>query len=483
MRGLLAPAVVHVALLAAGLGILRATGVVRQLSIGNALAASGLAYLVGVAVVMQACVLLLVLGAPFGIPLVAVLCLACAAPIGFDVRSAIRERLDRAAIARIRNSEQIALITLGAFAVVALAGIVMLGNVPIGDYDAWNLWTRKAGLMFFGSHLPLAVLQSPASGYIHPDYPLVLSLLEALHLRALDRYELSSVHTVMWILGIAYVWAGAFLANRVTRPIVWAPILVGIFMLATPELLSAYADVPVGFYLGLGVFSLGIWLESGRRSDLVVAALLLAGAAGIKNEGLMGAVSAFIVALVVITATERWGRRLQDLLIAALGVGLFAVLPWRLWLAAHSLKGDLPIGKGLDPAFLAHRLSRVWPAVQALYGQIDVLGGLAVVVPISLAVVLLALRERAQRRSAVFYFATGVAYFVALVWAYWVSPLEIHFHISTSVNRVYVGIAFIAVAAILQIAGGSFGSARWRSSPVLGDAAPELELKRPMVSR
>jgi hypothetical protein len=280
---------------------------------------------------------------------------------------------------------------------------------------------------------------------------------------------------------------GAFIANRVARPAVWAPILVGMFMLAVGGLLTAYADVPMSIYLGLGVLALGIWLESGRRADLIVATLLLAGAAGFKNEGLLGCVAAFVVGLVVVAVTERWGPRLKDVLIAAGAVAIFAVLRWRVWLAAHSLKGDISISKGLDPSFLAHRLSRVWPAVQALYGQLDSVSTLAVVVPIGLAVVLLGLRQTMSRRIPVFYLATGIAYFLALIWAYWVSPIEIHFHIATSVSRIYVGISFIAVADPAdrrRLARGSSGdrrtSTRGRCAPVaVRDRAPDRQALTP----
>ena len=129
------------------------------------------------------------------------------------------------------NDETIVLIALGSFGVLAVIGLITLGNDPVSVYDAWNLWARKAALMFLGSHLPLGVFSSTAGGYIHPDYPLVLPLLEAVNLRALHRYELSSVHTVVWALAIAFVWAGVYLGLRVAPRRLCAVLFPGVVML------------------------------------------------------------------------------------------------------------------------------------------------------------------------------------------------------------------------------------------------------------
>lgn len=86
MRALLEPLGAQLALLVAGLGALRAANVLSPISLLETVKAAGLAYLVGVALVMQTCVLLLVVGLPFGLPMVAVVCLAFALPLLIDLR-------------------------------------------------------------------------------------------------------------------------------------------------------------------------------------------------------------------------------------------------------------------------------------------------------------------------------------------------------------------------------------------------------------
>ncbi len=450
----------QLALVLAGSGALRAARVVKPMSLANLFKAGGLAYLVGVALTMQTCVLALVLGVPFGLVTFGVVCLICGMPLLLDVRPLMRhrqwawpDRWRRPSLPRRLTSEQtIVVVAAAGFAVLALIGLITLGNRPIlpGDYDAWNTWTRKAGLMFLEPHLPLAVLGSPASGFVHPDYPLVLSLLEALHLRALHRYELSSVHTVLWTLGIAFVWAGIYLGSRVVRPALCLLLFPGVFMLTVVQLLTAYADVPMAFFLGLGTLALGLWLESARRPDLALAMMLFAGAAGMKNEGLVGAVVVIGAGIVVLACYRRFIRA-GELAVGGLAMGVFAILPWHIWLLAHHLKGDIPFPGGFSPSYLIDRFSRLGPGLTGLYDQLTNVQTIAIAVPIALAVVLVRIWRREWSPLLWFYLLAGLLYFVALCWAYWANPGNLGFLITTSANRVYVGLAFIAVVAILHV--------------------------------
>jgi hypothetical protein len=446
-------------MLVAGMGVLRAFGVVRRGSAARWLAAAGLAYLCGVAGVMLVSVVVLVLGGPFDLGTFAVVCAVLALPLLLELREG-RRLLTMPRLSALRHApleRKIAVATLAAFGVLAIVGIFAVGNWPVDKYDAWNLWTRKAELLFVHPHLPLEVLKGAAyegggnaPGTISRDYPLVLPMLEAIHLRGLGRLDVRQVHEVFWLLLIAFVWAGGFLASRISRAAVWSVLLCGAALFASGPLLTAYADVPVALFLGTAILSLGLWLEFGGRRDLAVAMLLFGGAAGIKNEGLLGAVAALVVAVLVVLSRRERGRA-RELLVAALAFAAIAVLPWRLWLSAHGLKGQLPLSKGLDPGFLVDRFDRVWPSMGALHDQLVRHESVAIFAAIGIALAILRLRGPSRSPIAAFYLATGVLYYLALVWAYWISPLPLRFHLETSAYRVYVGLGFIGLAAILQL--------------------------------
>jgi hypothetical protein len=446
-------------MLVAGMGILRAFGVVRRGSAARWVAAAGLAYLCGVAGVMLVSILVLVLGGPFDLKTFAVVCAVLALALLLELPDG-RRFLTLPRLSAVRDApleRKLAVATLAAFGVVAIVGLFSVGNWPVDLYDAWNLWTRKAQLLFVRPHIPLEVFKSAAyysggnaPGNVHPDYPLLLPMLEAIHLRGLGRLDVRQVHEVFWLLLIAFVWAGGFLASRISRAAVWSVLLCGAALFASAPLLWAYADVPTALFLGTGVLSLGLWLEFGARSDLAVASLLLGGAAGIKNEGLLGAVAALAVGLFVVLS-RRQRERVRELVVAALAFAAIGVIPWRLWLSAHGLKGDLPLGKGIDPGFLVDRFDRVWPSMGALHDQLINHESVAIFAAIGIALAIVRLRGPARSPVAAFYLATGVLYYFALVWAYWISPLPLRFHLQTSVSRVYLGLGFIALAAILQM--------------------------------
>jgi hypothetical protein len=463
VRVLLGPLLVHGALLVAGLGVLRALGVIPSLLSRRALAAAGLAYLVGVAATLSICVVVLVVGGPFTLLVFGVVAAVLAAPLALELRKPAPVSFG---LSRLRVGGDPArwavIATLAALVVLAVVGVLTLGNRPIApiDSDAWNLWTRRALLLFESPHLPTAIfgfagdVQYEAHYTINPAYPLLLPLLEALHLRALGRADPSSVHIVLWLLGIAFVWAGGFIASRVTSAIVWAPVLAGAFVLCLARLESGFADVPLGLYLGLGTLQVGVWLESGQRRDLALAMLLLAGAAGMKNEGIPGALVIVAVALLATLLARRRGAA-RDLALAVALLVAVAILPWRLWVAAHHLQTEEPPGRIANPGFLAGHIDRVGPTLHAFAQQLGMTNGVTVFVSLALAMVATCLWERRDRALAAFYLAAVAGYFVSLVWSLWIDTLPLSYLLPRTTPRLVLPLSMMAVAAVLHLSGVS----------------------------
>lgn len=458
MRPLLGPLAVHTGLVAAGLGLLRALNVIPGLRSSQALAAVGLAYLVGAATTLAVCTILLVLGAPFTLPVFSLVAVAMASPLALDLRPGRPTAPRPSRRVTLGPGGWAILATLVALVVLALIGFATLGNRPIGPVhtDAWNQLTRKALLLVASPHLPTEIFSFSGDQRFLPhyninaSYPLLLPLLEALHLRALGRVDPQAIHLVLWLLAIAFVWAGGFLASRVTTATVWVPVLAGVVMLSLPRLLSGYADVPLGYYLGLGVLAVGLWLRSGRRRELGAAVALLAGAAQMKNEGTAGAL---LVVLLLIAAllVRRQPRRAGEAAAAGILLGLVAILPWRLWVQAHHLQTEVPLARIANPGFLSGSSGRVGPSLSSLGGQLIHAGGAVLFTLVGLVVVLVCLRERSRRLLAIFYLAVGVGYFAALVWSFWINTLSLPFLTAHAAPRLVIPLGFIAVAAVLQL--------------------------------
>jgi hypothetical protein len=473
MRVFFGPLLLHVGFLTAGLGVLRAGGVIETVWSLKTVAAAGLAYLIGIVAVIATALVLLVVGIPFTQVTIALLIVVFTALLGpAAVRGRPRLRLSRppgrvdlARRVRAVPTEHVALaVILIAFVALAVIGLYSVSDRPIGtgEYDAWNLWARKANLLFQGSHLPTEILKSPREGYIQSYYPLLLPLLDAAHLRAMGVLDDRSVHVVEWLLLVSWVFAGIYLSRRATRAVVAAAMFCGVAVLMIQTVLTAYADVPSALFASLAILALGVWLDQGKRGDLVIATVLFIGAANVKNEGAVGTAVALVAAAALLLVTRQRGR-LRELGVAVGAILVVGVLPWRIWLAANSIHGDHSLGKSVDISFLFHHRSRVWPAVKALVTQLQPASfEPRIFVPIGLAMTLVGLGARGRRRTiSAYYLAVGLLYFVGLLWGYWTSPFTGSLYdgqVFTTVVRITIGLGLIGLVAVVHV--GGIGTAR-----------------------
>jgi hypothetical protein len=157
-----------------------------------------------------------------------------------------------------------------------------------------------------------------------------------------------------------------------------------------------------------------------------------------------------VVAGGIFVFTRRWSR----LRVFALGGGgyLAGVLPWRIWVAAHHVYHDVPLRKGLTPSYLADRFDRVWPSVKAMYAQLNDQSNWIYIVPFAAALVIASFVAGRRREQAVFFFATGVGFFLAFVWTAWVAAVNpLNVFLSQSAYRIVASIAAISLAAVLDL--------------------------------
>jgi hypothetical protein len=306
-------------------------------------------------------------------------------------------------------------------------------------------------MLFHTGHLTTDFFASSAYKFMHPDYPLLVPVFESIEYRAMGSVDTRAIHLQFWLLLVAFVLAILYLGLRRGTLLEWLPlaVVVAITPSVVSQIFKAYADIPTALFLAVGVLLLGEWLSTRDPKNLAVSVLFLAGAASTKNEGLVAAVIVLAVAATVSLATA--GRRDLRLLLIAGGAFLAAILPWRLWLSAHGIHGDISLRKGLEPSYLSDRTGRIWPSVESLSDQVA-RGGWLYVVPIAASIALVCLLIRGRRSIAAFYLASGVLAFAALVWVYWTSPTApIDAFLASSAYRVVEILAALSFAAILQL--------------------------------
>jgi hypothetical protein len=436
----------------AGHGVLLALGVTR-LRVRTLLASTGLAYLVGAASTLLLGILLLAVGGELKIPVFTALALLLGAGgSALAVRRGAGSAENERAGTRMSRS-QMAGIGLGCALLIALlvVGLLDAGVRPLSDWDAWSIWTRKAIVLTSGGLDPRVFAGDPYA-FAHLEYPILLPLFESVYFRAMGVADTQAIHAALWLLYVATLGSIAYLGSRFTRIWVWLPVVLALAFgsIFHAQLLSAYADVPMGLFAAPGVLCLGMWLRELDWRWLALGGLLIGAAANVKNEGLLLLVAVFVAAAVVLAAGRAW-RPLGRLGLGLLGVAV-AVAPWRIWTAAHHITSSLPIAKGLDPSYLSERSSRVVPTLKALVPNFES-GALSYVVPLALAVVILGVAISSIRRVAAFYLLAGVGTLASVVWAFVITPDALDWQIATSGNRVIMGVTFVCLAALVHVGG------------------------------
>jgi hypothetical protein len=453
MRPLLGFIAANALLLFAGTGILVALRVVR-LRARELIAAGGLAFLCGLSAVMVIATLALVVGIPMRLASYAAICLVLAigGPLLARRRPANEIRHAHGENAPF-GASRLRFVAAAGFAAALVTVIVVIALrarearvVPVSYWDEFAIWSKKAVFLFNNATLDPTFFAGAPYVHMHQDYPLLLPLLEAFVFRAMGTPAARPMHVEFVVLLVAFLWAIGYLGWRRRPSFVWAPVLLAVAVSpwVWDQLLTGYADLPVTFLLGAGVLSLGLWFEEPRREWLVVAAVLLAGAANTKMEGLAAGGAALVVAA-MLSWSKRQPRSAAHAGLALVALGL-AVLPWRLWTSAHDVHLYLDLGKGLDVSYLWHARDTATGTLRFLGLDLADENRLLLVVPLALALVVLCFAMGVQRRLAGFYLATAL---VQLAFLTWVNVLDSN---SLSVGRSIDTVAVFAIVAVVHLA-------------------------------
>jgi hypothetical protein len=313
------------------------------------------------------------------------------------------------------------LLPLALLGVLLSYALVAVGRRPLLEFDGWAIWGMKARALYQFGGTGTPVFTSDA--YPPLQHPLLFPSLEATASRAMGAFDPALFHVQLVLLAAAFAAALVDLYGR-RVPLLLAGLVVVSVVSATAtiqQLATALADVPLAFFVALGLVGLARWLETDETPPLVCAVLFLGAATLTKSEGALFAVTAALALLGTLAATER--RRLPRAALAFAGVAAI-LAPWRLYVAAH----DLPIAEyrftdALSPSFLADHSDRVWPAVSGLTHRAAT-GGFGLLLAVIVLGVAAAILSRRDRLAA-FAGAWLALSFAGLVLIYWISNLPV----------------------------------------------------------
>lgn len=475
MRADLAQFAVTALYIAPGLALLVAARVIsfRTTQIAAAL---GLAYLAGTAVITTAAVLLLAIGIPLNAPRYLVLAVFLTAAFALRPIAAWRRTRGgeadprrfnvsalRSWLAKRTTAWWIAAITIFVIAVLAFAAYATMLRAPASGWDGWSIWGRKGLMLFYNDSLPTEFFNAQSYTFMQPDYPLLVPIWESIFFRFAGAPDMQALHAQFWILLVAAIWAAGFFAHRAAPAIrgskewaaaIWAPLL-GMLLVNSNlyrQTQQMYADIPMAIFALGAAFCCALWIESRRKGYLVVAAVLLGGAANVKNEGLtttLAILAALLLVRLFCVEGSRW-RSARPVLLCA-GYVVFAVLPWRIWTAANNVHGLVSISDGLSPVFLWEHKDRLKPSINAFLNQLVASGVWSYIPALAIGLGLACLIVGVGRRVATFYSIVVALTFAGIVWGYVVAPTVLGPHLELSADRLVDGFVLICMAAALHL--------------------------------
>jgi uncharacterized membrane protein len=340
---------------------------------------------------------------------------------------------------------------LAATAATGVAVLVLLLHAarafavrPLVEWDGWAIWGLKARALyeFGGAFEPVFTTYPPL------QHPLLLPSLEAIAFRAMGSFDGTLVHVQLIALAFGFAAAlwGLF-GDRVPAAALGLTLLA--LFSASPvlkQLSTNLADIPLAFFVGLGVAALGRYLLAQEGWTLVVAALFLGAAMLTKPEGTLFFAAALLAALAALAA----GRRTDLLRVLAAGGAAIAILvPWRIFLAAHGLENpEYSFSDLADPGYLNDRTERVSPAVRELWTSLSASdwGLLVPLIVVSMLGAVLAGRYRLAGFAALW----PTLGFAGLVLVYWISVVPIELTLLWTAERTVTSL-LIASAALAPL--------------------------------
>ncbi|MDQ5821322.1 MAG: hypothetical protein M3540_07780 [Actinomycetota bacterium] len=345
-------------------------------------------------------------------------------------------RSPRSAPADGAKRELLSFAPLAALGVLLAYAVVAVGRRPLLEFDGWAIWGMKARALYQFGGTGSPVFTSDA--YPPLQHPLLFPSLEAVGFRAMGAFDPALFHVQLVLLAAGFSLALVELL-RPSVPLLLATLVTLAIVSATAtieQLSTALADVPLAFFVALGVVGLARWLDTGDTPALGCAALFLGAATLTKSEGTLFALAAALALLGTLAATDR--ARLGRAVLALLAVAAI-LAPWRLYVAAHQLPlAEYRLGDAVSPGYLSGHADRVGPAASGLLERLadERFGFLLAIILLGLAAALLSRRYW----LAAFAGAWLALSFLGLLLIYWISDLPVDLALVWSGDRTVTSI-------------------------------------------
>lgn len=373
-------------------------------------------------------------------------------------RADLREH--RPALCRKASFDHVEWFLIAAIALAACGALLRASLLPMEAYDAVSNWGLKAKAIFLAGRIPEGFLQNPNYEVFHPDYPLLVPLLESYIYSFVGGLREGSAKVVfpLFLAGCCIVlFASLTRAGQSRRSsLLFSFLLVSIPYFAE-QATNGYADVAIGFYFGAGSLYLYLWQTTGKSIFLPLSALCSGFAALTKNKGelLAGFHLIWLMGVLILRPCGSGFRARALGLYAGILAGI--LMPWYLFKVSLGLRNDVLNRDVLKAGLDWSHLNRLGPIAYQL--QTQVFG------PKNWNLIWIVLGAAAIWRRKVLFrppvvFMTGLigltvsAYMsVYLITPYTIPPFDVAWHLRTSASRLLVHV----LPHVVFVVGLAFG--------------------------
>ena len=406
----------------------------------------GLAYMVGVAATGALSAHLALIRVPVGLTELVVLALI----VGFFAWRRVRKLASPPSDTLSLGGGWIVVASRIVGAAAFLVALVLLAHAfdafsvrPLVEWDGWAIWAMKARALYDFGGVAHGVFTTAPYGPL--QHPLLLPALEATGFRSMGAFDGTMIHVQLALFAFGFAAAlWTLLRERVPAALAGAAVLAIVAADSTVrQLASNLADIPLAFFVALGVVALARTLLDRNAGLLPVAAIMLGAATLTKPEGLLFAASALVPFVLIM--------RTRPALLTALAV-VMILLPWRIFVSAHGLTNpEYSFGDAVNPAYLADHSDRVRPALAGVWHQVWS-SGWAWLVPFALVAFAAGLLAR-RWRLAGFAAAWTLLSFGGVVLVFWISVVPIELTLKWAAYRTVASLVIGAAAVAPLLAG------------------------------
>lgn len=306
---------------------------------------------------------------------------------------------------------------------------------PLEGWDARWIWFFHAKMIYAaGSIGQSAGWQHPSVVFSHVDYPNLVPVIAAqiMHIAGFWNEYLPKLSLFFMFLPAVF-WLLSFARKSFSFVVLVAALLLSFY----PWLWIGYMDAILAIYLSLSVLLLGRFIKDGNNLDLISSICCLFVLPYIKNEGILAALVGGISVLIVILLKKKSQVKVKSRLkiwrywLAGL-IGLLPLVLWSIAKYQWNISNKLNIGSQASFERILQRLQDGSSAI--IFGRIfEVIEGVTFLFSILMIIVICWKVPISHHILPAL--AVAVIYCLGIASIYYLTPFDLEWHLSTSINR------------------------------------------------